>query len=133
MSTSTGAAAGLGARTGADLMIPNPVSLGDADTAREAIAFLTGREFGAAPVIDEAGRAVGVLSASDLLIHVLARGGAAGDAPVRELMTPTVLCVRPEAAAQLARLKAHQLYVVDGAGALVGVLSTPGLLRQLGP
>jgi CBS-domain-containing membrane protein len=134
----TAARPDLGARTAADLMTPDPVSVSDADTAGEAVAFLTERGFGAAPVIDEAGRPVGVLSGTDLLVHALGQGGAVGGARVRDLMTPSVLCVRPETPArevaeQLARLKVHQLYVVDQAGVLVGVISTLGLLRHLRP
>lgn len=126
----------LSTSTAADLMRPNPVSVSETDTAEEAVAFLAERGFGAAPVIDEAGHPVGVLSGTDLLIHALGQGGAVGGARVRDLMTPTVLCVPPEtpareAAAQLARLKVHQLYVVDNTGVLVGVLSTLDLLRHL--
>src|SRR5687768_12139587 len=46
----------LKARTAADLMTPDPKSVRQDATVAEAVAFLTGRGFGAAPVIDEAGR-----------------------------------------------------------------------------
>src|SRR2546421_9121985 len=59
----------LQADTAQDLMTPNPVSIRDTATVQEAIALLTDRGFSAAPVIDEAGRPVGVLSRSDILIH----------------------------------------------------------------
>lgn len=59
----------LRAETAADLMSPNPVSLREDATLREAVALLIDKGFGAAPVIDKAGRPVGVLSRSDLLIH----------------------------------------------------------------
>jgi CBS domain-containing protein len=52
-----------------DLMSPNPVSLRRDATIQEAIALLSDHGFGAAPVIDEAGRPVGVVSRTDLLIH----------------------------------------------------------------
>jgi CBS domain-containing protein len=52
-----------------DLMSPNPVSLrGDAGI-REAVELMTERGFGAAPVIDAAGRPIGVVSHTDVLIH----------------------------------------------------------------
>jgi CBS domain-containing protein len=59
----------LKARTAADLMTPNPVSLRHTVTAGEAAAFLTERRISAAPVIDEAGAPVGVLSQTDLVVH----------------------------------------------------------------
>ncbi|MGH7172363.1 MAG: CBS domain-containing protein, partial [Gemmataceae bacterium] len=59
----------LAARTAEELMVPNPISLRGDATIPEAVALMTDRGFSAAPVIDEAGRPVGVLSRSDVLIH----------------------------------------------------------------
>jgi CBS domain-containing protein len=59
----------LSAETAADLMTANPVSVRESATLREALALLIDKGFSAAPVIDGAGRPVGVLSRSDLLIH----------------------------------------------------------------
>src|SRR5258708_30867048 len=57
------------AETAADMMTPNPVSIREKATVSEAVAFLTDKGISAAPVIDKAGRAVGVVSRSDLLVH----------------------------------------------------------------
>lgn len=57
------------AETAADLMKSDPVSIREAASVREAIALLTDKGFSAAPVIDEGGRPVGVLSRSDILVH----------------------------------------------------------------
>lgn len=59
----------LTAETAADLLMPNPVSIRSTATVQEAVALLTDKGFSAAPVIDEAGRPIGVLSRSDLLTH----------------------------------------------------------------
>jgi CBS domain-containing protein len=59
----------LHAPTAADLMAPNPISIRADANVREALVLLTDKGFSAAPVIDEAGRPVGVLSRGDLLIH----------------------------------------------------------------
>jgi len=59
----------LHADTAADLMTPNPLSIEDVATLREAVNFLIDKGFSAAPVIDEAGRPVGVLSRADILVH----------------------------------------------------------------
>jgi CBS domain-containing protein len=59
----------LRAQTAADLMTPNPVSLCEKATIREAATFLTERGISAAPVINEAGAPIGVLSQTDLVIH----------------------------------------------------------------
>lgn len=59
----------LHAFTAADLMVPNPISLRAEAKVAEAIALFTAKRITAAPVIDESGRPIGVVSGSDLLIH----------------------------------------------------------------
>ena len=152
----------LEAKTAADLMTPNPESLRAAASVPEAVAMLTDRGFSAAPVIDGAGRPVGVLSRTDLLVHEREQGHHATlaweadlESPlkpahqgfsvevvdptrVRDIMTPVVFTVglhapAREAVEQMLALKVHQLFVVDEAGALVGVISALDVLRRLRP
>lgn len=59
----------LQATTAAELMTPSPHSIHEKATIKEVIAFLTDRGFSAAPVIDDAGRPIGVLSRADILTH----------------------------------------------------------------
>jgi predicted transcriptional regulator len=59
----------LNAATAADLMTPNPLSIRQNATVKEGAAFLSDRGISAAPVIDDAGRAVGVLSRADIVVH----------------------------------------------------------------
>jgi len=118
----------LNARRAADLMTAQIVSIDQAAPLRQAVATLVDRKFSAAPVIDEAGRPVGVVSITDVLIHDRNKfaytrpvpeyylksdlQGAIGEpaggfqvevpdrTPVRELMTPIVFSVRPETPAR---------------------------------
>jgi CBS domain-containing protein len=152
----------LGAAHAADLMTPNPLSLREDATLKEAIAFLVDRGISGAPVIDEAGRPVGVLTQTDILIHdreEVARdastraeygaplpsswwdemelGGAAAT-PVSDLMTPAVFCVNRDTPTwsvieQLRELNVHRLFVVDEQGALVGVITAMDIVRRLAP
>jgi CBS domain-containing protein len=109
-------------------MRANPVSVRADATIEEAAAFLTNKGFSAAPVIDQAGRPIGVVSRTDLLIHAhekaaavpaaaepsrgedRARGpreafvggrgaGSIDGIRVGDIMTPGVLSVAPETAA----------------------------------
>jgi CBS domain-containing protein len=59
----------LAARTAADLMTADPVSIEAGAPLKEAAVLLTDRGFSAAPVIDEAGRPLGVLSRTDLVTY----------------------------------------------------------------
>src|SRR6516225_7169553 len=59
----------LRAETAEELMTRNPVSIRDEATLASAAAFLIEKEISGAPVIDDAGRAVGVLSHTDIVRH----------------------------------------------------------------
>jgi CBS domain-containing protein len=152
----------LDAKTAADLMVRDPVSIRADATLAEALDLLVNKGFSAAPVIDEAGRAVGVLSRSDLLVHERERirGGVPdyysrsdltlAGAPsgyrhegdpgvrVRDLMTPAVFSVAPDAPVRrvvhdMLALKVHRLFVSDRNGILVGVISALDVLEHLRP
>jgi CBS domain-containing protein len=149
----------LRAVTAADLMVPNPVSIREDALVREAIVLLTDKGFSAAPVIDAAGRPVGVLSRSDILVHqrekvdyVPGRSEYYEAAEtawgfqvenidptlVREMMTPAVFSVTPDAPVakvidEMLALHVHRLFVVDKAGVLVGVISALDVVRHLRP
>ncbi|OAI55179.1 hypothetical protein AYO44_00250 [Planctomycetaceae bacterium SCGC AG-212-F19] len=118
----------LQAASATDLMTPNPVSIPETATVQEARVLLVDRGIHAAPVINEAGKPVGVVSSTDIVIHdresmpgqrrlpefyaavdlELASGQSrpAGlpvpevdPARVGDIMTPTVFAVRPDAPA----------------------------------
>src|SRR5438309_7353782 len=95
-------------------MTPNPVSIREDARIPAAIALLADKNLEAAPVIDVAGRPVGVLTEGDILVHkreTQATGlsvqaaraaeaspgaGKCGVEPrARDLMTPAVFSVTP--------------------------------------
>ncbi|HEY7309941.1 MAG TPA: CBS domain-containing protein [Gemmataceae bacterium] len=131
----------LDAARAADLMTPNPMSIRAEATVPEAVAWLTDKGFSAAPVIDESGRPVGVVSRTDILVHERERLRAVlmldlDRTTVRDIMTPVVFSVTPQMPVelvieQLLKLNVHQLYVVDEDHSLIGVISTHDVLRRL--
>jgi CBS domain-containing protein len=115
-----------------DLMTPNPVSISEQATIRQAAAVLTEREISALPVINEAGRPVGVLSRADIVRHQ----NETGPKEVRAIMTGTVMSIAPtdpawEVIAKMAAFKVHRLFVVDQSGVLVGIISAFDVVRKL--
>ena len=136
-------------------------TLRESVTLHEAVAFLVDRNLSGAPVIDEAGRPVGVLTQTDILIHDReevehfapeVESGTplppswrdrfqverVNTTPVRELMTPAVFCVGRDTPAwsvieQMRQLNVHRLFVIDGNGVLVGVVTAMDVVRHLNP
>jgi CBS-domain-containing membrane protein len=128
----------LSAETAADLMCAEVASLPKHSSFPEAIAFFIDRNVTVAPVVGDRGETVGVLSVTDLLIHV--RQSAASHqivpATVESLMTPTIFSVAPETPAEhviadMIRSKVHHLFVADPDGRIHGVVSTCDLLKHL--
>jgi CBS domain-containing protein len=150
----------LHAETAEDLMVANPISIRAEAGIPEAMALFTEKGITAAPVIDEAGRPIGVVSRSDLLIHQRENEKSRGGRPeyffaatfepeekgeaakkrgtVVDLMTPAVFAVAPDTpvnrvVADMLGLHVHRLFVVDDDGILVGVISTMDVLKNMRP
>jgi CBS domain-containing protein len=139
-------------------MTTNPKSIGRDTTIRETAEFFMTHGIHTAPVIDEAGRPIGVVSRTDLLdywgrrrdrLAALANGettldssNAGPDGPivdlrVVEIMTPVVFQVSADASLEkviekILALEVRCLFVTDEHGVLVGVISVFDLLRSAG-
>src|ERR1041385_6480722 len=150
----------LRAAVAADLMVRDPISIRAEGSACEAMSLFTEKGITAAPVIDDAGRPIGVLSRSDLLVHQVEHdknrngngdyfyaptfkteiepGPKTTTSTAADLMTPAVFAVSPDTPIQrvvsdMVGLHGHRLFVVDEAGVLVGVISTMDVLKSLKP
>jgi CBS domain-containing protein len=115
-------------RPATELMTSEVVSIAETAPIREALGMLVDRGFSGAPVVNEAGRPVGVISQSDIIIHDRNSVAYAKRVPeyymhadltaalgepasgfqvesvdrtlVRDVMTPVVFSVRPESPAR---------------------------------
>lgn len=120
------------------VMTRNPLSINESASLHEAAAFLTEKGISAAPVINQAGRPVGVLSLADIVRCACVDESSAACLrnAVGEVMTPVVFFVRPNTPVEsaiddLLSCAVHRLFVVDENEVLVGVISTLDLLRYL--
>jgi CBS domain-containing protein len=101
--------------------------------------MLADRGVTAVVVIDDAGRPLGVLTATDVLIHQrekLAKSRGQEPVMVRDMMTPAVFSVRIDTPVaplieQMVALNVHRLFVVDDGDTVVGVISALGVLRGI--
>lgn len=123
-----------------DLMTANPATVTPGDTLQHAAALMRLRGVGMLPVVTDQAtrRLVGVLTDRDLVVRHLARAtnGAAGH--VSDCMTHLPLAtVGPEASVEaladlMVRHQVRRLPVVDGHGALVGVVAQADLALHVG-
>ena len=151
----------LKAKKAIDFMTTNVISIPGDSTLLEASVLLTDKGLNAVPVIDSAGKPIGVISQSDLLIHTrenlqalamkLGHGAAANPLPmaltpqpepakekvyVRDVMTPGVYTVAsdtpaPQVIKELLSMNVHQVFVVDEAGVLVAAVCAMDILKHL--
>jgi CBS domain-containing protein len=104
-------------------------------TLAEAAALMWRRDCGVAPVVDEGGRVVGVLTDRDICIALATRGQTAHEVRAAEVMArPVHACTAvddaEEALALMRRARVRRLPVLDAAGRLAGLLSINDLLRH---
>jgi CBS domain-containing protein len=134
-----------------DLMTTQVVTVGPATPFKEIVARLAEHRVSAVPVVDDAGRVLGVVSEADLLLKEefadpdrdiplfwtkrrrLEREKAAGST-ARDLMSVAVVSISPdatvaEAARRMHRANIKRLPVVGEGGRLVGIVSRSDLLK----
>lgn len=131
-------------RTVSDIMRRDLVSILPDATVRDLIRSLRDHGIGGMPVVDESGNVLGTVSSTDLLWLATtelpdAPGFLAVDTlfgrTVREIMTPDVFGVSPDASLQelrrfFARTGVHRALVLDG-GAIVGIVALSDVLDTL--
>ncbi len=108
-------------------------------TLAAAAAKLLEHDISGAPVVDDAGYCVGMLSAFDFVRHEVLRaiGSEPKDAElVREHMHPTARSIGAtapllDAARQMCDAHLHRLPVLDAAGKVVGMISSLDIVAAL--
>lgn len=118
-----------------DVMTEMVVQVGAHQTMGEVARTMRKHHVSLVPVVDEQGRAVGVISAYDF---VLREAEPAEDSPdlAADRMTPSIRAVAPhdtllEAARILFSEHLHRLPVLDGRGRPRGVVSTMDVISAL--
>jgi CBS domain-containing protein len=134
-----------------DLMTTQVVTVGPATPFKELVARLAEHRVSALPVVDDAGRVLGVVSEADLLLKEefpdpdadvpliwtkrrRAEHDKAAAAVARDLMTVAVVSIAPDATVAEAARRLHtanvkRLPVVDRQGRLLGIISRSDLLK----
>jgi predicted transcriptional regulator len=127
--------------TVAELMQRNVKTIRSEASVAEAVVALADAHISGMPVVDATGRAIGVLSTSDVLTAEaetddgIARQSLWERTAVRDLMTPRPFTIAPaedvrEAARQMLYAEVHRLVVAEG-DQVVGIISTTDIVRAI--
>jgi IMP dehydrogenase len=111
-------------------MVTNPVTCSPDDTLAEVDRLCARYRISGAPVVDDSGRLVGIVTNRDM------RFEPDHSRPVREIMTPMPLVTAPEgttgeeAFALLAKHKIEKLPLVDATGRLTGLITVKDFVKS---
>ena len=110
-------------------------SIGPDASVLDAVALMAQKNIGALLVM-EGRRIVGVLSERDYARKVVLMARSSKDTPLREIMTSSVICVRPsqsseECMAVMTENRVRHLPVLDEQGQLVGLISIGDLVKGI--
>jgi CBS domain-containing membrane protein len=119
----------------ADIMTRHVFTLEASCHAQQAAFELSLRGYTGAPVRDERGRLVGVLSRSDLMDPERHDGALAGK-QVQDLMTPAMFTLHPaapviQAIRLMVREGIHRVIVMDERREMVGIVTSSDVLDAL--
>ena len=111
-------------------MILNPITLGPDRPVREAVQLMARFKISGVPIVDSAGRLVGIITNRDLQFE------RALDRPIREAMTKEHLVTAPvgttldEAERILGKHRIEKLPVVDASGVLKGLITIKDIFKR---
>jgi chloride channel protein, CIC family len=125
----------------AELMQRKVKTVGGEASIADAIVSLADAHVSGMPVVDGAGKVIGVLSTTDLLTaeaevdDPVARQTLFENTAVREIMTPRPYTIEPgadirEAARQMLYADVHRLFVAEG-DQVIGIISTTDIVRAV--
>ena len=116
-------------------MTAQVVTAAPADSVQKVAGIMLNIETGAVPIVEDE-KVVGLITDRDIVLQVVATGGALST-PASEVMSVDVQTCREgdnmaDAAAQMAHHQIRRLVVVNDAGKLVGILSLGDIATDYG-
>lgn len=139
-----------------EIMTTDPVTVSPSDNLREVARIFDANEISGAPVIDGSGQAIGVISRTDIMHHLLAGRPDRRDISLFELiaegvvigrgdeveaighvedaMTTDPLTMSPDdpisqAARRMAQAHVHRILIVSESQGLLGIVTSMDILR----
>ena len=120
-----------------DAMTSQVSTAAPTDTVRKVAQVMAHVETGAVPIVDDAGKVIGLVTDRDIVLRVVAEGRSF-DSPISEAMSEgDVQSVREDdvladATAKMASHQIRRLVVLDESGKLTGILSLGDVAKDYG-
>jgi CBS domain-containing protein len=116
-----------------DIMTKKPECCTRDNTARDAARVMRDRDIGCVPIVDDAGRVVGIVTDRDLAVRGIAAGKDV-NTRLSDLMTPTVECCGQDddlrdVEQKMAELQVRRIPIVDAGGRCLGIISQADIAR----
>lgn len=110
-----------------DVMTPNPVTVRESDSIRDAARIMASEDTGVVPVVDGK-KVIGLITDRDIVVRLVAEGKECGNARVDEAMSKGVRAVKEDAPMSevlelMSRAQVRRVPVVNGRDELVGIVS----------
>jgi CBS domain-containing protein len=110
-----------------DIMTPNPSTVSEKDTVRDAARIMADQDTGVVPVVNGR-KVVGLITDRDIVVRLVATGKDPASANVRDTMTSSVRSVRDDASVDdvlklMSSAQVRRVPVVNNSDELVGIVS----------
>jgi CBS domain-containing protein len=127
---------GGGSRHARDVMTPNPATVSERDTIREAARIMASEDTGVVPVVDGR-KVIGIVTDRDIVVRVVAEERDARTSQIGDVLTPNLVTAAPtdsvERAAALMREHARRRIPVVEGDRTVGIVSLGDLAVEREP
>jgi CBS domain-containing protein len=118
---------GGGSRSARDVMTPNPATVSERDSIRDAARIMASEDTGVVPVVDGR-KVVGMVTDRDIVVRFVAEGKDPANAKVNECMTKSVRSVKEDTPvadvlSMMSNAQIRRVPVVNNSNELVGIVS----------
>lgn len=116
-----------------DIMTRDPECCRRDQTARDAATVMRDRDCGCVPIVDGAGKVIGIVTDRDLAVRATA-SGKDSTTKLNDLMTAVASCCGPDddlrdVEQKMAELQVRRIPIVDAGGLCVGIISQADIAR----
>ena len=119
-----------------EIMSDKVSSVSPGTTLQDVAQLLKSGDIGILPIVDEAGKLLGLITDRDIVVRAVADGADITKTPVGDIMTTESFTARPddyafEAVRTMGDKKVRRIPIVDDEGILVGIVSIADIALEM--